>query len=147
MKILISERQKNLLLENQLKDDLINIIKYDGWEDAIRYVGNIDNLKKFVNFDSPLDFLNLFNDLEVVQSVNDKDFLLIRYGRGNNIIVYNKKTDVGYVNYRIIWTFLRSYFDLKESEIKELTKEWLSDVYNLKVTKMRFTFLNWFFEK
>jgi hypothetical protein len=134
MKILISERQKNLLLENQLKDDLINIIKYDGWEDAIRYVGNINNLKKLINFGSPLEFLNLFNDLEVVQSVEINDYILFRYEKGKNIIVYDQKNGTGYINYYIIWSFLDSYFGLNYTEIQELTKEWLSETYNLRVT-------------
>ena len=134
MKILITERQKNLLIENQLKDDLINIIKYDGWEDAIRYVGNIDNLKKLINFETPLDFLNLFNDLEVVQSVDNLNYLLFRYEKGKNIIVYDQKNGTGYINYYIIWSFLDSYFGLNYTEIKGLTKEWLSETYNLRVT-------------
>jgi hypothetical protein len=134
MKILISERQKNLLIENQLRDDLINIIKYDGLEDAIRYVGNIDNLKKFVNFDSPLEFLNLFNDLEVVQSVDYDFYILFRYEKGKNLITYNQKNGNGFINYYIIWSFLDSYFGLNYTEIQELTKEWLSEAYNLRVT-------------
>jgi hypothetical protein len=133
MKILISERQKNLLIENQLRDDLINIIKYDGWEDAIRYVGNIDNLKKFVNFDSPLEFLNLFNNLEVVQSVEIDDYILFRYEKGKNIIIYDKKHSYGYVNYPIIWSFLESYFGLNYTDIMELTMHWLRETYNLRV--------------
>jgi len=134
MKILITERQKNLLIENQLKDDLINIIKYDGWEDVIRYVGNIDNLKKLINFETPLDFLNLFNDLEVVQSVDNLNYLLFRYEKGKNIIVYDQENGNGYINYNIIWSFLKSYFGLNYTEIQELTKEWLSETYNLRVT-------------
>jgi len=134
MKILISERQKNLLIENQLRDDLINIIKYDDWTEAIRYVGNINNLKKLINFGSPLEFLNLFNDLEVVQSINLKEFLLFRYEKGKNIIVYDQKNGTGYINYYIIWSILDSYFGLNYTEIKGLTKEWLSETYNLRVT-------------
>ena len=134
MKILISERQKNLLIENQLRDDLINIIKYDGWEDAIRYVGNIGNLKKLINFETPLDFLNLFNDLEVVQSVNYGDYILFRYEKGKNLIAYNQKNGNGFINYYIIWSFLESYFGLNYTEIQGLTKEWLSETYNLRVT-------------
>jgi hypothetical protein len=134
MKILISERQKNLLFENQLRDDLINVIKYDSWEEAIIYVGNIDNLKKLLNFDSPLDFLNLFNDLEVVQSVDYNDYILFRHEKGKNIITYSQKNGNGYINYYIIWSFLESYFGLNYDEIQGLTKEWLSETYNLRVT-------------
>jgi len=133
MKILITERQKNLLLENQLKDELINIIKYDGWKDAIRYVGNIDNLKMLLHFETPLEFLNLFNDLEVVQSVDDDDYILFRYEKGKNIIVYDQNTGEVYINYDIIWTFLKLYFEINYNEIKELTKEWSSETYNLRV--------------
>jgi hypothetical protein len=135
MKILISERQKNLLIENQLRDDLINIIKYDGWKEAIRYVGNITNLKKVINFETPLEFLNLFNDLEVVQSVKYDDYILFRYEKGKNITIYDKKNSYGYVNDYIIWSFLESYFGLNFDEIQELTTEWFSETYNLRVNK------------
>jgi hypothetical protein len=141
MKILITERQKNLLIENQLRDELINIIKYDGWKEAIRYVGNITNLKKVINFETPLDFLNLFNDLEVVQSVNYDDYLLFRYEKRKNIIIYDKGNGNGNINYYIIWSFLELYFGLNYDEIQELTKEWLSESYNLRVVATHETIL------
>jgi hypothetical protein len=145
MKILISERQKNLLIENQLSDELINIIKYDGWEDAIRYVGNINNLKKLINFGSPLEFLNLFNDLEVVQSVEINDYILFRHEKGKNVIVYNQKNYNGYINYSLIWSFLESYFDLNYDEIQEVTTEWLSDTYNLRINNTTELISSFFF--
>jgi len=141
MKILITERQKNLLIENQLRDELINIIKYDGWKEAIRYVGNITNLKKVINFETPLDFLNLFNDLEVVQSVNYDDYLLFRYEKRKNIIIYDKGNGNSHINYYIIWSFLELYFGLNYDEIQELTKEWLSETYNLRVVATHETIL------
>ena len=145
MKILISERQKNLLVENQLRDELINIIKYDGWEDAIIYVGNTDNLKKVINFETPLDFLNLFNGLEVVQSVEINDYILFRHEKGKNVIAYNQKNGNGYINYYIIWSFLESYFGLNYDEIQELTTEWLSEVYDLRVNNTTDLISSYFF--
>jgi hypothetical protein len=93
----------------------------------------------FLHFDSPLEFLNLFNDLEVVPSVEIDNYLLFRYEKGKNLIIYNQKNGNGYINYYIIWSFLESYFGLNYDEIRGLTKEWLSETYNLMVTTTIFS--------
>ena len=132
MKIIITESQYNLLIENKKNQFLFDIIKKDGWESAAELVGGIKNLKKLTGIETPMDFLKLFNDLDVVQSEEKPDWELYRYEKGNNMMIYDRKSDIVYINYDVIWSFLEKVFDLNYSEIQQLTEEWLSEVYNLR---------------
>jgi hypothetical protein len=132
MKIIITESQKKLLFENSINDSLINILKTDGLESAADLVGGSKNLMKLLKIKTPMDFLNLFNDLDIVQSKENPDWTLFRYVKGKNMVVYDRKYGYAYVNYDDIWSFLDKSFDLKLSEIEELIKGWLSEVYNLR---------------
>jgi hypothetical protein len=123
---------KRVIKENATKDSLIDMIKYDGWESAAELVGGIDNLKKLAGIGTPMDFLNIFTDLDVVQSEKEPDWTLYRYEKGNNMMIYNRKNKDVYINYHDIWVFLDIGFELSQSEIKEVMKEWLSEVYNLR---------------
>jgi hypothetical protein len=79
-----------------------------------------------------MDFLNLFNDLESVQSEERENWILYRYKKGHNFIVYDRESDVFYINYYEIWSVLEDKFGLKYSEKQELIKRWLDEVYNLR---------------
>jgi TfoX/Sxy family transcriptional regulator of competence genes len=81
---------------------------------------------------NPMEFLNLFNDLEVVQSVEYKDYSLLRHGKGKNLILYNRENKYVYINYYQIWSVLLMSFGLTNEETKQLTKEWVGVVYNLR---------------
>ena len=132
MKIIISERQQKLIKENSVKGSLIDMIKEDGWKSVSGVVGGIDNLKKLVGIESPMEFLHLFDDLDVVQSEEKPDWILFRYEPKHNLIIYVRKHDLVFINYDKIWEVLEDVFNLKNSEIKELTQEWLSEVYNIR---------------
>ncbi len=123
---------KRVIKENDAKDSLIDIIKEDGWESAAELVGGIENLKKLAGIGTPMDFLNIFTDLDVVQSEKEPDWILYRYEKGNNMMIYNRKNKDVYINYHDIWVFLDIGFGLNNSEIKGVMKEWLSEVYNLR---------------
>jgi hypothetical protein len=142
MKIIITESQKKLLFENSINDSLINILKTDGWESAVELVGSPKNLMKLLKIKTPMEFLNLFNDLNVVQSEEKPNLTLFRYVKGNNMVIYNKETGYAYVNYDDIWSFFEKSFDLNYDEIRELIKDWLSEVYNLREVTPRTTFLS-----
>jgi hypothetical protein len=138
---------KRVINENRvglIKD----LIKNHGMNYTIQAVGGFDNLRGVLNINSPIDFLHLFDNLEVVQSENDL-FTLFRYGNGNNVMIYDKQYDSVYIDENDIWSFLKKDFNLedskfekfkqnwsrsglKDSRIKELTKEWLGNVYNLR---------------
>jgi hypothetical protein len=113
------------------------MIKQIGWENASKSVGGFKNLMKLLKIKTPMDFLNLFNDLNVVQGERNPNLTLFRYEKGNNMVVYDRETGYAYVNYDDIWSFLRYNFDLNNSEIQELIKYWLGEVYNLRVNTAR----------
>ena len=125
---------KTVIKENSLRQDLIQQIKEDGWEETSELVGGRVNLKKLVGIESPIDFLNLFNDLEVVQSEENPAVTLFRYEKGNNMISYNKNSDRAYIDYYVIWEFLEEGFGLNYTEIKDIIKYWLESTYNLRGT-------------
>ena len=133
MKIIITESQKKLLFENSVKDSLIDILKTDGWKSAVELVGGPKNLMKLLKIKTPMDFLNLFNDLDVVQSQERPDWTLLRYEKGDNMVIYDKKNEYANVNYYVIWSFLRDNFGLNYREIEGLIKDWLGEDYNLRV--------------
>ena len=130
MKIIISESQYNLLFESKLKQNLKQEIKDFGIKDIAGLVG-FDNLMKILNIDSPMKFLHLFDDLEQVQSKMDPNLTLFRYKPKNNLIIYDRKNKTVYINYEEIWEPLLDA-GLFDPDIKELIKEWLSSVYNIR---------------
>jgi hypothetical protein len=123
---------KRVIKENDIKMDLINTIKDEGFSSASEMVGGDKNLIKVLGVKTPMDFLNLFNDLDVVQNEKKQDLTLFRYKPYHNLMIYDKKTGVVYVSYDDIWSFLGGNFGLNYSEIQELIKEWLDEVYNLR---------------
>ena len=127
MKYLITESQKN-----NLKVLLKQLIRSKGIQIAFSSVNGFDNFVKIMDINSPMEFLHLFDDLDVVQSEEKPDWTLFRYEPKNNLIIYVRKHDLVFINYDKIWEVLEDVFNLKNSEIKELTQEWLSEVYNLK---------------
>jgi hypothetical protein len=116
-------------LTNQLKVE----VKKFGWESTALLVGEPKDLSTIAFNNNSVEFLHLFNDLDVVQSEKKKYWTLFRYEKGNNLMVYDGKTEYVYVNYDVIWSFLKDGFSLDLSEIKDIIKIWLSDVYNLRV--------------
>ena len=123
---------KRVIKENALKSSLIDMIKNDGWKEATDMVGGEKNLIKLLNINTPMNFLHLFDDLDVVQSEQNPDWTLFRYKPKKNLMIYNRKNDNVYINYDEIWEVLEDVFNLEYSEIKDLTKEWLFEVYNLR---------------
>jgi hypothetical protein len=99
----------------------------------------LDNLFKIFDIKEPMDFLNLFNGLESVQSEEVEYWTLYRFKKGHNFIVYDRESDVFYINYYEIWSVLEDKFGLKYSEKQELIKRWLDEVYNLRgITSSKF---------
>ena len=123
---------KRVIKENAAKDSLIDMIKYDGWESAAELVGGDENLAKLAFNNEPMNFLHMFDDLDVVKSEEKPNWILYRYEKRNNMMIYNKKNDEVYINYSKIWQFLEESFGLDFNEIQEVMKEWLFEVYNLR---------------
>ena len=122
---------KRVIKENSVKDDLIQSIKEEGWDNTADLVGGDKNLAKLAFNNDPIDFLHMFDDLDIVVSEEVPNWTLYRYEKGNNIMIYNRKNGNTYVNYYKIWEFLEKGFGLDFDEIQGLTNEWLFEVYNL----------------
>jgi hypothetical protein len=131
MKIIISESQYNLLFESKLKQNLKQEIKDFGIKDTAELVNGLDNLCKILNINSPMEFLHLFNDLDVVQSEEKPNWTLFRYKPKHNLMIHDKKSKIVHINYDEIWKPLLDV-GLFNTDIKELIKEWLFEVYNLR---------------
>ena len=145
MKIIITENQYKLIKENiSLKEKLKGLIKKVDFESTVRVVRSLDNLFKIFGIKEPMDFLNLFNDLDVVQSDENPSFMLYRYKKGHNLMIYDRKNDYVFINYDDIWSVLENKFGLKLTEIKELTEIWLDETYNLRgITPLNDWYLNY----
>jgi hypothetical protein len=141
MKVIITENQLKLIKENvsnKARQILIDRIKSVGFIKTSEIVGGLDSLMKILNINSPMEFLHLFDDLDVVQSEENPVWTLFRYKPKHNLMIYERKYDYVFINYDKIWEVLEDVFNLEYSEIKELTQEWLSSVYNLRgVTPQR----------
>lgn len=122
---------KRVIKENAVKNDLIQMIKEEGWKSAAELVGGDKNLAKLAFNNDPMNFLHMFDNLDVVESEEVPNWTLYRYEKGNNIMIYNRKNGNTYVNYYKIWEFLEKGFGLDFDEIQGLTNEWLFEVYNL----------------
>ena len=127
MKIIITEEQ-----QNSIKHKLQKMVKKLGWEKTSIVVNGPEQLAKLAFNNDPLEFLNMFNDLDVVQSEEKPDWTLFRYEKGNNMMVYDRKSGYIYINYYNIWSFLEEGFGLNNTETLEVTKEWLGETYNLR---------------
>ena len=126
MKYLITESQKN-----NLKVLLKQLIRSKGIQIAFSSVGGDDNFFEIMDINSPMEFLHLFDDLGQVQSEMDPNLTLFRYKPKNNLIIYDRKNKTVYINYGEIWEPLLDA-GLFNPDIKELIKEWLSNVYNIR---------------
>lgn len=47
-------------------------------------------------------------------------------------MIYRIKQEEVFIHIELVWFVLKNYFGLKYHEIQDLTKEWLSDIYDIK---------------
>ena len=118
--------------ETSGKHKLIRLVKEYGLQNAGKAVGGVDNLLMILNIKTPMGFLHLFDGLDVVQSKDEKDWTLFHYKPKHNLMIYDRKNDDVYISYYEIWSVLKYKFGLNYSEIQQLTKEWLAEVYKLR---------------
>jgi hypothetical protein len=125
MKIIITENKVERLKE---------LIKDVGTSQVVNLMGGFDTFCKVMKIEGFMDFLHLFDDLEVVQSEEKEHWTLFRYKKGNNLMIYDRKSKEVYFNYDEIWSFLEDKFDLTTPVVQVVTKKWLGEVYNLSVS-------------
>jgi hypothetical protein len=131
MKIIISENQVD-----KIKSKIHEYVKKYGFEKSREIFG--DKVLLTIGFNNdPMEFLNLFNDLDVVQSEDfPNQYMLFRYEEGKNLMVYDRKNDLIYINYNQIWSVLRKDFNLTHSGIVQTIMNWLSESYGLIVSRV-----------
>ncbi len=125
---------KRVIKEEKLsKSDVLkkHVLK-SGWEDVAERIGGFENLYKHAFNNDYNEFLNLFNNLEVVQSEQNSNWVLYRFEKGNNMMVYDRKNECVYINNDVIWSFFDHGIGIKYSEILDIMMKWLHDVYNLR---------------
>ncbi len=117
--------------EKSSKIDVLkkHVLKY-GWEDVAERIGGFDILYKHAFNNDYNEFLNLFNNLEVVQSEERPNWMLYRFEKGKNIMVYDKKNEDVHINVDVIWSFFQRGIGLKYYETQDIMKKWLDEVYN-----------------
>lgn len=131
---------KILINESQLQSTIKSMIKNLGTQSTIDNVGGWENFCKVLNIETPMDFLHLFDDLEQVHSLEEENWVLFRYKKGENLMIYDRKSEDVYINYYEIWSFLEDKFGLNYDDIQSLTQKWLDEVNNLRgVTTSDFT--------
>ena len=124
---------RRILKEEKLsKSDVLkkHVLK-NGWEEVADRIGGFDNLYRIGFNNDYNEFLKLYSNLEVVQSEENSEFILYRFEKGNNVIMYNTKSGYVYVNFELIWSFFRDGIGLKFDETQDIMKRWLDEVYNL----------------
>jgi len=119
---------KIIITENRLE----KFLKQKGIKKTIQMIGGWENFRKVFNIEGPMDFLHQFDDLEQVQSLEEENWVLFRYKKGHNYMIYDRKNEDVYINYYEIWSFLEDKFGLSNYETQRFTQEWLDEVYNLR---------------
>jgi hypothetical protein len=74
-----------------------------------------------------------YGDLEPYETGKYPEYIF--YKKGDEIIFdYNKKNGFVNVNYDEIWSYFQSFFGMEYKQIQDLTKVWVEERYNLRVT-------------
>jgi len=74
-----------------------------------------------------------YGDLEPFETDDEPNYVF--YKKGDNIIFdYNKKNGYVYVSYGEIWSFFELFFNMEYKQIQDITKIWVEEHYNLRVT-------------
>ncbi len=124
---IIKEETEHLSKQDKLKQMVLKL----GWEKVAQILGGFDNLYRVAFNNDYNEFLNLFNNLEVVQSEKKPKFILYRFEKRNNIMVYDTKNHYINLNYKVIWSFFEIGIGLEYDKTRDIMKKWLDDDYNL----------------
>jgi len=78
-----------------------------------------------------LEFLNIFDDLKTYNHENQKHVFYLNEN-DKIIMVYDREIGMVNIDFSYIWFFLRKGFNLTNNEVRDITEEWLSEIYNIK---------------
>lgn len=109
MKIIITERQRKLISEDEDREFLVK-----------KKIAKKELTKKF-------------GDLRPYETVGYSDIVLYIDEDKNVYFDYNKENGKSFVHYDTIWLFLEDIFSFNYKQIQQVTKEWLREHYKLGV--------------
>lgn len=109
-----------------------NEINHLNWKENAENFGGAKNMTKDLYNNDPMNFLLSLPKMDVVQSKDNPNWTLFRYKPKENLMIYNRKNNVAYINYQKIWSFFQFGFELTNPETQQLIKAWLYEVYNLR---------------
>ena len=110
MKIIITERQRKLISEDEDRDFLVKK----------------KTAKKYLT--------KKFGDLIPYETEKYPETVFYVDDGKNVYIEYNKKNGKVWIDYDTIWSFLMDVFSFNNRKIQQVTKEWLEEHYKLDVT-------------
>ena len=110
MKVIITERQKKLLSEDEDKDFLVK-----------KKIAKKQLTKKF-------------GDLMPYETEKYSGTIFYIDDNKKNYFKYIKENGKVWVDYKTIWLFLKDIFSFNYEQIQQVTKEWLGEHYKLDVT-------------
>ncbi len=108
----MKERIRHILREERsIQNRVMTMIKDLGVEKTIEVIGGFKRFKKVMKIEMPMDFLHLFDDLEQVQSKEYMDLVLFRYKPKHNLMIYDKKNEEVYINYKEEHPIIKDFRD------------------------------------
>jgi hypothetical protein len=125
---------KRIIKEEKLskQDVLKNHVLKNGWDEVADRIGGFDNLYKHTFNNDYNEFLKLYSNLEVVQSEEEPDWMLYRFEKGKNIMIYDKIDEDVFINYDVIWSFFQRGIGINYNVTQVIMKTWLGKDYNLR---------------
>jgi prenyltransferase beta subunit len=129
---------KRVIKENSAKDDLIQMIKNDGWDNTSEIVGGDENLKNLTGINSTMDFLNLYDDLNSLDDKHRPTWKMFFHNIDNPIMMLISNTDDGnkaYMSTSLIFNIRELFGNMSFELIRTYIKQWLKDVYGFDVNE------------
>jgi hypothetical protein len=78
-----------------------------------------------------------YGDLKPYERDRDPEYIFFMKN-GRVMFDYNKENGFVYISYDDIWSFLERIFSMEYKQIQEVTKLWVEEHYNLRVTTTDF---------
>ena len=113
MKIIITERQRKLISEDEDREFLVK--------------------KKFAK----KQLTKKFGDLIPYETEKHPNYIFYIDENKKIYFEYNKKNGYVWVDYETIWSFLEDVFSFDYQQIQQVAKEWLEEHYKLSVPTTR----------
>lgn len=129
---------KRVIKENSVKDNLIQSIKDEGWDNTAELVNGDENLKNLTGINSVMDFLNLYDDLNSLDDKHRPNWKMFFHNIDNPIMMLISNTLEGnwaYISTSLIFNIRELFGNMSFELIRRYIKKWLKDVYGFDVNE------------